>query len=167
MEAMEITKASNDADLDRSAGYRDGGEAGFQISSEKKADKIAEGPDMGNERKRRVKNDHTVFCLSNRTEPSITEMAESIGLWGRSWELASACKFEMSTGPVRRDVYKLHLSLCLCLEFRKEIQAGETHLRTVCAQVVSMNMGVDETIKRVMFMIMSVIGNIQSQTFFF
>lgn len=124
MEAMEITKASNDVDLDRGAGYRDGGEAGFQISSEKKADKLAEGPDMGNERKRRVKNDHTVFCLSNRAEPSITEMAESIGLWGKSWELASAWKFEMSTGPVRGGVYKLYLSLSLSLSRVQERNPG-------------------------------------------
>lgn len=62
-----------------------------------------------------------------------------------------AWKSEMSTGHLRGDAYKLHFSLCLCLclylEFRKEPQAGDTHLRIASAWMVSMDVGMDEIIK--------------------
>lgn len=98
-----------------------GGEVGFYTSTGKKAEKIADGLDMGYQRKRRAKNDNMVFCLSNWAGPSITEMAESIGLWGRNRSWFGHGSFEMSTGQGRGDSYKL--DSCLCLEFRKEIQA--------------------------------------------
>lgn len=72
--------------------------------------------------------------------------------------------FEMSTGHARGDVYKLDFSLCLCLylKFRREIQARDIHLKIVYTYTVSVHMKMDGITKRVMFIIMFIIGNIQS-----
>lgn len=74
-EATEIIKASREGDSGINSSCKDGAEAGFWIYSENGADKIADGLDVGYERKRGVKNDSMDFYPSNRTELPLIEMA--------------------------------------------------------------------------------------------